>query len=82
MTNNLKSASFPLRASQSDDLLIRSIVIASKAWRSHPVSLPSWDCRCRFSPRNDVYFVTAQERWTTTASCAVPRIWGNLDSWI
>jgi len=34
MTNNLMSASFPLRASRSDDLFIRSIVIASKAWRS------------------------------------------------
>ncbi len=29
------SASFTLRASKSDDLFFRSIVIASGAWRSH-----------------------------------------------
>jgi len=29
------SASFPLRASKSDDLFIRSIVIASEAWQPH-----------------------------------------------
>ncbi len=35
MSNHHKSASFPLRASKSDDLFIRLIVIASEAWRSH-----------------------------------------------
>jgi len=35
MTNNIMSASFPLRASKSDDLFIRSIVIASEAWQPH-----------------------------------------------
>jgi len=34
----------------------------------------------RASRSHRIYFVTAQERWTTTASCAVPRIYGNLDS--
>jgi len=28
-----------------------------------------------------IYFVTAQSWWRTTASCAVPRIYGNLNSW-
>ncbi len=32
------SASFPLRASRSDDLFFRSIVIASEAWRSHALA--------------------------------------------
>ncbi len=35
MTNNLMSASFPLRASKSDDLFLKKIVIAGKAWRSY-----------------------------------------------
>jgi len=34
----------------------------------------------RASRSHRIYFVTAHSRWTTTASCAVPRISGNLDS--
>jgi len=34
----------------------------------------------RASRSHPIYFVTAQARWTTTASCAVPRIYSDLDS--
>ena len=81
MSNHPMSASFPLRASNLTTLSLDQC----HRERSVAISCPcaqAWDCRCRFSPRNDVYIVTAQERWTTTASYAVPRIWGNLDSWI
>jgi len=65
------SASFTLWASKSDDPCLIKIVIASGAWRSHGVSLIARDCRCRFSPRNDVCFVATQSRWTTTSSRAI-----------
>ena len=69
---HLMSAYFTLWASKSDDLFfLNKIVIASRAWRSHSVSLIARDCRCRFSPRNDVCFVAAQSRWTTTSSRAI-----------
>jgi len=35
MSDHFMSASFTLRASKSDDLFFKSIVIASEAWRSH-----------------------------------------------
>jgi hypothetical protein len=66
------SAFSTLRASKSDDLFfLNKIVIASRAWRSHSVSLITRDCRCRFSPRNDICFVAAQSRWITTSSRAI-----------
>jgi len=44
-------------------------------------SLMSASFTLRASRSYRIYFVTTQSRWTTTASCVVPRICGNLDSW-
>jgi len=56
MTDHHMSAYFTFQASKSDDLFfLNKIVIASRAWRSHSVSLIARDCHIRYSLRNRVY---------------------------